>query len=181
MKKNKKPLENLPRPFVFLTSDLLKPFHEELQYFFQQSDAACEISSNYQAFLFAMVNSCSISSAEEQLLDCLDKRRSEEDKLKSIGKNRTINNKFVQLSAYDQRVLSYFFYEQQFDRSLEAHFGQGIKLIPLTKSFKKLPVQWQNLNKLQFVLIHERKLIDKIKKEVSEIYLTVLEKYAKII
>lgn len=176
----KKPLDNQSRPLTFTPPENLKLAHDDLQYYFQYSDAECGIPSNYSALRFAVLNDISLYSAEEQFLDYIDKPRNERQISKSINRNRAIHQKFIKLSFRDQQIASLFNYEQVFDRSLEAHFGAGIKLIPFAPSFQKLPEQWRDLHKLQYCLIHHRKLIDKIKQETHELYLSVLEKYVQI-
>lgn len=177
----KKPLENLARPFSF--TDIpkeLKQSQKELDWFFYEGESSCGLTSNHEALMFQMAGSIGVSDITEQFVEYIDKKRSQEQIFRSVSKYRKINNKFNKLPVITQRTLELFYYEQQFDRSLEGHFGPGLKLVPHTKAFNDLPKQWQNHEKLKYCLIHQRKLIDRMKKEVKELYLQSLKQYSEV-
>lgn len=165
------------RPFTYIPPPHLQPAHDDLCYLFQSGDAFCGIASNYSAMKEKMVCKSSNTPSNAQIIDCLDERTSETITRNKINRARSIGQKFNQLTAKQKHIAQLFFYEQQFNSELENYFGMGMKLILLTPSWQKVK---QKINCIDSINPkHNINLMEHLKKEISELYLSVLESYGK--
>lgn len=179
-----KKLTLLKRPFnnVVIPAELLKS-HKELCWLYQEGESSCGVKSNFNSMIRALKTSASHQdeTAEDQLCALIDHQRSLTDIFKSSRQWRNIIYSLEVLPSKSKAIIEYFFYEKQFDPSVEMFFGQGIALITLTPTFKsKFSTTITNLNQLKHHIIHDQRRMLKIKKEISELYLQALTDYNSI-
>lgn len=181
---NKKLSEALKRPFgnVPIPKEL-KKVHQELSWLYQEGESNCGIQSNFNAMIKALKTSATHqeTSAEDQLNALIDHQHSFDHILRSTSKWKKIMNKFQSLSPHSKNTLEYFFYEKQYDVSVEMFFGQGAALIPYTATFQeKFIDKIVDLNQLKYHIIHDSRRMKKIKSEIAELYISALQEYSQI-
>lgn len=185
MGKNKSSLILEKRPFKIEIPDKLKKAKEDLDWFFYQGESQCGVQSNFNALIRALKNSTTHQeeSAEDQLISMIDGRgpfrqRDFQSIMDSTSKYRKVLSRYQKLSSHSKLILELFYYEKQYDISVELFFGAGITLIPQTKTFQKIKDKIDNLDELKNFIIHDRRRMQKIKKEIIEMFLTVLNEYS---
>lgn len=166
------------RPFKIKVSKNLIQSQKELDWYFQEGEAALGIKSNFDTLIRALQSSGQHEEvdAEEQLAAQIDAKRSMsfESIMKSAGKYNKIDTKFKKLKPHTQQIFQHFYREKQFDKSIEQYFGAGLCLVELTPTFKKVD---KNIDELKHSIIHQKGVMAKIKEEVKEMYLSALLEY----
>lgn len=183
MKKGKNlVLEN--RPFAVKVPTELMAAQRDLNWFFYQGESDCGVKSNFDALIRALKFSTTHQdeSAEDQLISLVDKQRDFQSVMDSTKKYRKIFSIYRQLSKSSKVILENFYYEKQFDTSVELFFGGGISLIPMTPTFKKMQnIQFakkiNNLDELKNHIIHDRRRMTKIKNEITELYFSAVSEF----
>jgi hypothetical protein len=171
------------RPWKVQVADPFRSAKEDLDWFFHRGESECGVQSNFNALIRALKFSTTHQeeSAEDQLISMIDGRSREKD-LQSImdgtRKYRKILARYQKLSIKSQFILQNFYYEKQYDISVELFFGAGINLIPHTATFQKIKNKVDNLDQLKNLIIHDRRRMQKIKKEIAEMFLTALAEYS---
>lgn len=170
------------RPWKIEIPDKFKKAKEELDWFFQQGEASCGVQSNFNALIRALKNSTTHQeeSAEDQLISMIDRSIRQKD-LQSIMdatcKYRKILAKYQKLSKTSKIILEAFYHEKQYDISVELFFGPGIGLIPYTNTFQKIKDKINSLDELKNFIIHDRRRMQKIKKEIMEMFQVAINEY----
>lgn len=167
------------RPWKVEIPDKLKKAKEEVDWFFYQGEASCGVQSNFNALIRALKNSTSHQeeSAEDQLVSLIDKQRDFQSIMDSTSKYRKILSKYQKLSTRSKVILESFYDEKQYDISVELFFGAGIGLIPYTDTFQKIKDKINSLDKLKNFIIHDRRRMHKIKKEIMQMFQAAINEY----
>lgn len=183
-KRAKKAMVLEKRPFETITvPETLTKVKKDLDWFFYQGEADCGVKSNFNALIRALKFSTTHQeeSAEDQLVSMIDKQRDFQSIIDSTSKYRKILSKYQKLSSHSKLVLEAFYYEKQYDISVELFFGAGITLIPQTKTFLKLnstiKEKVTNLDQLKNFILHDRRRMNKIKKEITEMFIDALTEF----
>lgn len=173
------------RPFKIKVPNKLERAQRELDWFFHEGDSACGIKSNFDSFIRACKTSASHeeTDAEDQLVSYIDNKYNKtfDNIMHGAGKYSTIDRRFRKLSYHAQRVLQTFYYEKQYDKSVEQFFGKGIELVRLSPSFSTLKSDVESLKKFICNKKKKKEILAQIKREVRDMYLSSLEEYARVI
>lgn len=181
MKKGKNlVLEN--RPFTVKVPIELTAAQRDLNWFFYQGESDCGVRSNFDALIRALKFSTTHQdeTAEDQLIALVDKQRDFQSVMDSTKKYRRILSTYQKLSSTSKVILENFYYEKQFDTSVELFFGGGISLIPMTSTFKKLEKKVTSLDDLRNFIIHDRRRMTKIKNEIIELYFSAVSEFNRM-
>lgn len=190
MSKNKKPavkktlkatllLEN--RPFLVKVPSELNSAQRDLDWFFRQGESDCGVKSNFDALIRALKFSTSHQdeTAEDQLINSIDKQRSFQSIMDGTHRYRRVLSSYQKISKTAKVILENFYYEKQFDTSVELFFGAGISLIPMTNTFKKLESKINTLDDLKNFILHDRRRMNKIKTEITTLYFSAVKEYSE--
>lgn len=128
------------RPFSINVPKELQKLHEAVEWYFACAESEMGIESNWSAMVSVWAKATTIDeSAEQQMVDSIDRKRSQDAILRATKKYRTICKALECLSPSTLSFLQSLFYEKQYDKSLEGALGRCTHVVAQNPSLWGLP------------------------------------------
>lgn len=159
---------------------LIAKAKKDLDWFFNEAEAAMGVKSNFDAFIQA----CKYSTSHQDEVDnkafaeMLEVQTSQNSIFASAGKYNKIFNIYFKLSPKQKVILEAYYEARQFNSDLAKSFGPGIGLIPFTKTGQTFSKMLLRSSGEVFTREFKKNLL-KLQREVETLYNDALFAFIK--